>query len=179
MKGYTLIEVSITIIILLIITTVVLAYNRNTELNVLVLTEQMKIKSFLNQAKNYALEKRNFNFNQSICGYGANFSLINNNLVKIILFADLANDCLITNNNYDSNDGVIKEYSLKQNLILKEENGNNLNNLTILFKGPYLVLYKDGSLLNSEYKFYLVNFKNQNRKGLIKIEPSGIISTLE
>lgn len=180
MGGYTLIEILVVIIILLIIATIILAYNRSTELNVLILTEQMKIKAILNQAKNFALEKRDFNFTKKICGYGVNLNLVSNNLVQIILFADLADDCLNADKIYDFNiDGKIKEYLLKPNLILKEAGGNILNNVNILFSGPYLEVYRNGSLLIDEYKFYLVNLKNQNKKGLIKVGRGGEISTIE
>lgn len=90
MKGFTLIEVLVTIGVLTILSSLIIVYSREGEISSILFREGAKIVSDLNRAKNLAISSQMWK-DQKPCGYGVYFDKLNN---KYIIFAEIAEDCL-------------------------------------------------------------------------------------
>lgn len=83
--GFTLIETMVVIAITMLISTMLLTYNRSSEKQIVLFRDQAVLVGFLNRAKSLAIEK--FNENRLVCAYGLYFPASEPN--TFILFQDL------------------------------------------------------------------------------------------
>lgn len=83
--GFTLVETMIAVAIALILSTMLLTYNRSSEKQIVLFREQAILVGFLNRAKTLAVEK--FNREPRVCAFGIYFP--SNAPDKFILFQDL------------------------------------------------------------------------------------------
>lgn len=95
-SGFTLIETIVVLAIGVFLFGLTIAYNRSSNDQLLVFTEQARIVGFLNRAKSFALEKRT-GLAADICAFGIHFQPPVAGLDgqgSFILFQDLPNDGL-------------------------------------------------------------------------------------
>ncbi len=83
--GFTLVETMVAIAISLILSTMLLSYNRSSEKQIVLFREQAVLVGFLNRAKSLAVEK--FNQNTQACAFGVYFP--GGGSKEFILFQDL------------------------------------------------------------------------------------------
>ncbi len=84
MRGFTLVETMVAIAITLVLSTIVLSYNRSSEKQIVLFRDQAIIIGILNRAKALAIEK--FNSDPNVCAFGVHFD---EDLSTFILFQDL------------------------------------------------------------------------------------------
>lgn len=83
--GFTLVETMVVIAITMVISTMLLTYNRSSEKQIVLFRDQAVLVGFLNRAKSLAIEK--FNKEPRVCAFGIYFPANEPN--KFILFQDL------------------------------------------------------------------------------------------
>lgn len=83
--GFTLVETMVVIAITLVISTMLLSYNRSSEKQIALFRDQAVLAGFFNRAKSLAIEK--FNKNPDVCAYGIYFPSAEPD--TFILFQDL------------------------------------------------------------------------------------------
>ncbi len=150
LTGFTLVEMMVTISITLLISAMLLVYNRSNEKQIVLFRDQAVLVGFLNRAKTLAIEK--FNKDSRVCAFGLYFP--SNDPRKIILFGDLeppdsppifgcrtANGQLNTNLRYDPGE-EIQSYTLDARLRFV----NIPNELAILFIPPGLNIQSSAPL---------------------------------
>lgn len=85
MRGFTLVETMVAIAITLVLSTIVLSYNRSSEKQIVLFRDQAVVIGVLNRAKSLAIEK--FNSDPNVCAFGVHFD---QNLSTFVLFQDLS-----------------------------------------------------------------------------------------
>lgn len=105
-RAFTLIEVLVTLSITLILTTVMIAYSRSGEQQILLFKEQAKIINVISRAKSLALQT--FQSGATFCGYGVHFDVEG----TFILFRDTANECAASDYVYSGPAERVESYQL-------------------------------------------------------------------
>ncbi len=148
-SGFTLVETMVAIAISLILSTMLLSYNRSSEKQIVLFRDQAVLVGFLNRAKTLAIEK--FNKDPLACAFGLYFP--SNDPRKVILFGDrelgsvpifgckTATGELNTNKQYDVGE-EIESYTLDQRLLFTDVPPE----LTILFVPPELSVQANAQL---------------------------------
>ena len=149
-KGFTLVEVMISISIAMVISTMLLSYNRSSEKQIVLFREQAALVGFLNRAKTLAVEK--FNEDPLACAFGLYFPA--SEPKKFILFQDLQAEgsepifgCrddeghLKTNHSYDVGE-ELESYTIDNRLNFKDVPSD----LAILFVPPELSVVSSAPL---------------------------------
>lgn len=136
--GFTLTEMIVVTGITIILSTILISYNRSGNEQIALNVEQAKIIGFLNRAKAFALEKR-ITAGQRICAFGLHFE----GQRQIFLFRDLPDDLAGScetgfNKTYDGVIEFLEDFSLAQEMVLKNYPGD------IVFEPPYLITYNFG-----------------------------------
>lgn len=155
-KGFTLVETMVALAIGVVLFGITLGYNRSSNVQLSLYTEQSRIVGFLNRAKSFALEKRAGAAN--ICAFGVHYDeAFAGNEKRLILFRDLAAAEDICpaggNRQFDGFDEQQAELLIDSNISISAFPGD------VVFEPPYL---------QTDYQ------ANYNELGLIKIEiPDG------
>jgi prepilin-type N-terminal cleavage/methylation domain-containing protein len=162
-NGYTLIEMLVVISITVLMSGVLLAYNRESEKQLVIGVEQARVVGFLSRAKSFALGKytgsivtgphKGENASPLSCAFGVSFDAATG---KMTLFQDLPSAglrCMTGGTqNFD------KEYTTSDPQDLEEIDSLTLDgrvrfrgneNLDIAFEAPYLRTYVNGQELGA------------------------------
>ena len=152
--GYTLIEMLVVTSIMIIMSGVLLAYNRESESQLVLGVDEARIVGFLNRAKSFALGKYvgvkrgGGTADPTACAFGAHFdttTLPN----RIVLFQDLPTPGL----HCTDTDGFDKEFTPGVEAVdeLTLDSRVRLRPVgDIVFEAPYLKTYADGAALGEE-----------------------------
>ncbi len=170
-KGFSLLEMSIVIFIIVMITSIFFSNFRGFEQKALLETEADKIISIIKQAQIYALT------GQTVSGTRYNFGLYFNTCTsgncQYLLFYDANN-----NKNYDSGEayGGITSNLLKG--VYVNSVTPNTSGLNILFEAPYARVYFNGAETEETASLVLKHLTSANTKtitinrlsGQVKVE---------
>ncbi|MDP1706495.1 MAG: prepilin-type N-terminal cleavage/methylation domain-containing protein [bacterium] len=154
--GFTLVETMVAMAIGVVLFGITISYNRSSNVQLSLYTEQSRIVGFLNRAKSFALEKRAGAAN--VCAFGIHYEeAIAAGQSRLILFRDLADVGDICpaggNRQFDGPNEQQAELLIDSNISVLAFPGD------IVFEPPYL---------QTDYQ------ANYNELGLIKIEiPDG------
>lgn len=109
-RGFTLVELLVTISIISILTAVLVSYNRSQEIPLLLFREQSQLVSTLNRAK--VLSIRAFNKPNVPCGIGVHFEP---SAGRYFIFRDVASNCSASDRVWGSGDEIIpgEDYQLE------------------------------------------------------------------
>lgn len=141
-KGFTVIEMLITIGVLTILSGILILYSHSGESTSVLLREAAKITNDIDQAKNLAITTATFTTSdgQQIhpCGYGVYFDQPAN---QYIIFADLSQDCQASSHLRDSSgNGDAQTITLTKPLTFKSLDINQVFFLppdpTVYFQPP-------------------------------------------
>ncbi|MDE2000961.1 MAG: type II secretion system protein [Patescibacteria group bacterium] len=105
-RGFTLVETLVAISVLVMLSGVMVVYNRSSEQEIVMLREQAKLISFVSRAKSFALQT--YLSGTPACGYGIHVDQAQN---SVILFRDLAAKCPGDNKYTDSSE-LVDSYQL-------------------------------------------------------------------
>ena len=140
-KGFTVIEMLVTMGVLTILGGILILYSRAGESTTVLLRELAKVSGDINRAKNLAITTATFvdkdGNKTNPCGYGVYFDLLQN---QYIIFADLASDCATSQHLRDTErNGDVETISLNKPLELKSAEPNQVFFLppdpTVIFPG--------------------------------------------
>jgi Tfp pilus assembly protein FimT len=154
--GFSLLEVVVTIGVMMILSGIMLGYNRTSGRQLALYSSQAKVVGFLNRAKAAALEKKDL-ANKKVCAFGVRFR-DQSKPNSMILFADLPSPnsgCDSNNKIYDGQDEYVSELALDEGIEIRDftpssgsgggaGGSNNQNNIDIVFEPPYLVTHNPG-----------------------------------
>ncbi len=73
LAGFSLIEVTIVMGIMAVLSALLLSYNRSSDNQIVLGVEQAKVVGFLNRAKAFALERKSIAGTGSVCAFGVHF----------------------------------------------------------------------------------------------------------
>jgi Tfp pilus assembly protein FimT len=157
LAGFSLLEVVVTIGVMMILSGIMLGYNRTSGRQLALYSSQAKVVGFLNRAKAAALEKKDL-ANKKVCAFGVRFR-DQSKPNSMILFADLPSSpnsgCDSNNKIYGGQDEYVSELALDEGIEIRDftpssgsggdaGGSNNQNNIDIVFEPPYLVTHNPG-----------------------------------
>ena len=105
-KGFTLIEMLFVLATIAILSTILIAYSRTGERQIIVFRDQTKIINALLRAKSLSLAT--FGKAGVPCGYGVHFEKPR----TFIIFKDIADDCSQADHKYSGSNEIVESMSL-------------------------------------------------------------------
>ncbi|MDI6821186.1 MAG: type II secretion system protein [Patescibacteria group bacterium] len=162
MSGFTIIETMVVVSITLLLSTMLIAYNRSSERQLIIFRDQAVIFGTLNRAKAQAIEKFNFpvGIGRVSCGFGVHFDASANSFfifADTVLEGSASNPCKSGyvyqgNGEFDSGvDPVIGLVnSLGNNIVFELKDGSDAihNKVDIVFIAPDPIVTSTISLSN-------------------------------
>ncbi len=134
-SGFTLTETMIALSIGVVLFTLTLAYNRSSNDQLALYTEQARLVGLLNRAKAFALEKRAGAVGQNICGFGVHWQPAAGGGNNFILFNDLAVGGVAcpdgANGQFDANE-IREQIDVNPKVAVRAFPGD------VIFQPPYL-----------------------------------------
>ncbi len=112
-SGFTLVEVLVVISITVLLSAVLIVYNRSGESQIVLLKEQAKIIGILLRAKNLALQIYSPDGGGVVCGYGVHFDIVKS---EFLIFKDLADLCASSDNKYSGLSEDLEKHLLDSRL---------------------------------------------------------------
>jgi len=169
--GFTLIEFLITTTITVLLTSVLLVYNRSQELPLLLFREQSNVFAAFNRVKSLSLQA--FSESDEVpCGIGVRVEPDNN---RYFIFSDFESDCSLSDHQFQSSKDAIlsgADYSLDSKIIF------NISVVTdIVFVPPDPQIYVNGSLAGGLTDIRIQAVSDPNLYRTITINNAGQIST--
>ncbi|MEK7114751.1 MAG: prepilin-type N-terminal cleavage/methylation domain-containing protein [Patescibacteria group bacterium] len=163
--GFTFIEILITMGILLMLTSVLLLYNRSGERQIILFKEKASVVGLILKAKSLSLNT--LITNEPICGYGVHFETN-----SYLLFKERSTDCINSDRIYTVADSqeLVEEYTLSSGLKFSPTGFQN-----ILFMPPDPFVFFDGVFASGERLMTISNIDGSASVNL-KINSSGQIS---
>src|SRR3989344_5278916 len=139
-NGFTFIETLITMGILLMLTSILLLYNRSGEQQITLFKEKASVVGLILKAKSLSLNT--LITEEPICGYGVHFEIN-----YYLLFRERSTDCINSDRVYTAADSqeLIEEHNLPQGLKFSQIGFQN-----IFFMPPDPFVFFDGSLASGE-----------------------------
>lgn len=156
MRGFTLVEIAIVISITAILSAILLGYNRSSERQIFLYTDQAKVASFLNRAKAFALERR-LTGPEEVCAFGVHFTAPR----QMTLFKDLCP----ANFQYDNDEAL-------ETLLLDNRIEFVSFPTSTVFEPPYLTTRNYGNII-----IRIVGTTASESQATILVGPGGEIST--
>lgn len=163
--GFTFIEILITMGILLMLTSILLLYNRSGEQQIVLFKEKASVVGLILKAKSLSLNT--LITDEPICGYGVHFE---NN--SYLLFKERSTDCVNSDKVYTVADSqeLVEEYNLPPRLKFSQTGFQN-----IFFMPPDPFVFFDGAFASGERLMTISNADDSASVNL-KINSSGQIS---
>jgi|GEM_PF-1354111 len=131
-KGFTVIEMLVVVGITIILSGMMLGFNRSSEKTIALVTERERVMSILGTARSLALQRKNPGIGLAACGYGVKFS--GNSIVTLFgINRDIASkvtNCSDLEANFD-NDTDVETFVL-------EKKAKTIGVTRIYFSSPYL-----------------------------------------
>lgn len=171
--AFTLVEMVVVLGIMMVLSTMLIAYNRSNERRVLIFTEQAKLAGVLNRAKSLALQKLERASGATVCALGIH---LEKTAGRMVVFEDRdANESACKNParvfSYDNGEEV-ESVSLDGNIELAEDYAD------ILFLPPYLIVKSD-DLAGGGSLILTLRIKNQPLyTARVEVNAGGQITTL-
>ena len=164
-SGFTFIETLITMGILLMLTSILLLYNRSGEQQIILFKEKASVVNLILKAKSQSLNT--LITDDPICGYGVYIGV-----KSYILFKDRAADCRASDLSYTASDSqeLIEEHNLSPGL---KFSGSNFQN--ILFMPPNPIVFFDGGLASGE-RSVSISSLDEKSSVVLKINSAGHIA---
>lgn len=176
MRGFTLVETMIVVSITVILSSILIAYNRSTESQLALVTDQAKVVGVLSRAKSLALEryKGQGSISLLVCSFGVAVIPAER---RYVLFGDEDADGDVTDGtcigNGEYNDGeIIESFTLSRNVLFK----NPLSGFSIFFKAPYLETVFNPPL--SGGLTITLGIQNREAEAMIEIGEGGYVTAL-
>jgi prepilin-type N-terminal cleavage/methylation domain-containing protein len=165
MRGFTFIETLVTISILLILTSILVVYNRGGEKQIILTREKAKIIGLILKAKSQAINT--LITSDPICGYGVHFEE-----KQYFLFQDRASNCAVSDHRYTQNDEqeLLDIFKLPVTYRFSQ-----LELADIFFMPPDPIVFLDGQRQTGERLIEISAADNDSRVN-IKINGAGQIS---
>lgn len=167
-KGFTLVEMIVSVSIISLISLSILSYSKSQESLGSLNRYSQKLSNDLKEARNNALNMKDLidvTFRKFIyCGWGIHFDISNN---EYFLFKDKCISSSQGNRIYDSSDEKMSTFKISQGIIL--ETGIN----DLVFEPPQPNICINGNCNSPLREIYL---KASNLKVRITINPIGLIS---
>lgn len=163
--GFTFIETLVTISVLMVLTSIVLLYNRAGEKQIVLLREKAKLVQTILKARSASINT--LITDEPICGYGVHFESDG-----YLIFKDRATDCVASDRVYSNTDPeeLIEQINLPNSLYLSQIDVHD-----ILFFPPNPTVLFDSNLANTEAAFIISTQDNQSSVN-IKLNNNGQIS---
>ena len=146
-SGFTLVEVLVVISITVLLSAVLIVYNRSGESQIVLLKEQAKIIGILLRAKNLALQIYSPDGGGVVCGYGVHFDVAKN---EFLIFKDSADLCSSSDNKYSGPNEDFEKHKIDSRLKFL-----SLELADLLFIPPDPVVAIDGDI-NKKGSFEIV-----------------------
>ncbi|MDP1628981.1 MAG: prepilin-type N-terminal cleavage/methylation domain-containing protein [bacterium] len=130
-KGFTLIELVVTVIIIALLTAALLVMSRTGGAEAALFRSAQRLALDISRQRSNALSAKEFS-GEVPCGYGINFNL--GSPGSYIIFADRASDpaCATEDHRYTGPGEMIQEVFLEHGVVITSP----LNNTDIVFKSP-------------------------------------------
>ncbi|MBN2197883.1 prepilin-type N-terminal cleavage/methylation domain-containing protein [Candidatus Wolfebacteria bacterium] len=113
-KGFTTIEVLITIGVLALLSSILITYSRTGEKQIILFKEGAVISEIISRAKTLSLSLYGKS-GEIPCGYGVYFE----DSGKFILFKDLASDCNSSDKKYSGENEIVESFQLNSAIEFK------------------------------------------------------------
>ena len=149
----------------MILTSILLLYNRAGEKQIILLREKAKLTQTILKAKSNSINT--LITNEPICGYGVHFESD-----SYLIFKDRGTDCVASDRIYSSNDPeeLVERTSLPVSLYIARADVRD-----ILFMPPNPFVFFDSSLANNEADFVISTQDNKSSINL-KLNSNGQVS---
>jgi prepilin-type N-terminal cleavage/methylation domain-containing protein len=183
-KGFTVVELIVTIGVIAVLAGYLIVYNKNSQAQIILSLEQAKLVDALNTAKSLTLSTYIENF--SSCGYGIYINYSNNSY-EIFRYGQPPNceaiassslGSILSNSSYTK----IKTINLPKEVVFNTSGSNKLDAMFFIPPDPKILIWRDGSpnpitenAQNYETYIYLKTKDNSMSK-TIKINVAGQIS---
>lgn len=163
--GFTFVETAVILGVVVILTSVLLLYNRSGQRQLLLIREKAKVIGYLLRAKSASIVT--LVSEEPVCGYGVYFTE-----TAYLLFKDLASDCSLSDHIYSSENTVelVEEVRLPPGLRFFPLEINH-----ILFVPPDPQTFLDGNQSSAAAVLTLTTTDNQSSVK-IKVTDAGQIS---
>ncbi|MEK7162958.1 MAG: type II secretion system protein [Patescibacteria group bacterium] len=173
-KGFTIVELLVSIGIVALLSAVMLTYSRTGERQIIIFKEQAKIIGVLSRAKSLSIAAFGDTGTNVPCGWGVHFDSLG---MIMTVFKDLPSDlnmgCLSANNIYDgSSDEKFEEIKLDNKAIKFGE----LQLSDIIFIPPDPLIIIDNNLSKTEALIKIKTIDDQSER-IIKITNAGQITS--
>lgn len=165
MRGFTFIETLVTISILLILTAILVVYNRGGERQIVLTREKAKLIGLILRAKSQAINT--LITSDPICGYGVHLEE-----KEYLLFQDRSSNCAVSDHRYTQSDDQELLEIFKLPVAYRF---GRLELLDIFFMPPDPLVFMDGRKQSGERIVEISTSDNVNRT-TIKINGAGQIS---
>jgi prepilin-type N-terminal cleavage/methylation domain-containing protein len=168
MRGFSLVEIAIVLMISAVLSAMFIGYNQVSQRQIALSTEQARVVGFLTRAKAFALEKNFSVGGGDACGFGVHFPSSD----KLVIFKTTPinpNKGCIASNFSRTYGQTVEEMILDKRVKI---DGNPSD---IFFEPPYLVTFLNGNRIDSTVTIS-VSLVNNNKKALILIGAGGDIS---
>lgn len=172
-KGFTLIEIIVSIGIIALLSAVLLTYNRAGERQIILFKEQAKVISILSRAKSLSISA----FGQGNCGYGVHLEAPR----TFLIFKDIPStvgDCSSADKKY-SGTGTSEKFdnSLSFTLDSAVEFDSSLTTLSdIIFIPPDMSVVINSNLTKDSATITVKTSDNSGSSAKIKVNNAGQIS---
>jgi prepilin-type N-terminal cleavage/methylation domain-containing protein len=183
-RGFTLVEVVVTMAILIIFSGILVGYNQTSSRQLILVSYQAKLMSLISRAKSLStstfLDNLNSSYNPGdpiTCAYGAH---VDKTSGEIFIFRDMAVDCQSSDNKYSGNsernnltgDLNIFKLDFKTSEFMSE---TDLNDVIFIPPDPKVIINSDINIVQAQIGLKLKN--SDASKVIIKVNNVGQIST--
>lgn len=165
-KGFTLIEIMVTLGVTLVLTSILIVYSRVGERQIILWKDQAKIVGVLLKAKSLALQFRKETGQSMPCGYGVHFAQDN----SFVLFKDMAEICSESDNAYSGDSENVENYFLDGSLEFSD-----LGVSDVLFIPPEPTVAFNPAI--GDEAIITLKIKDTSSSAIIKITNAGQITT--
>ncbi len=165
-RGFTLVEVLVTLGITLLLTSLMVIYGRSGEQQIILLRDQARIVSTILRAKSLAIQA--YNADSAFCGYGAHFEPNG----TFLIFKDIAPECSASDNRYSGSAETIETGSLEARLGFEAPLG--VSDVLFIPPDPQVIINGDA---NVDDGLITLIARKGNSSVEVKINSAGQVST--
>lgn len=172
-KGFTIVEILVTLGIMTMLSGVMLLYSRSSENFIALLRDQAKVLSIFSRSKSFSLQTYAENPGiGGVCGYGTHVDKEKN---SFIFFRDLSADCALSDNVYTENSvpsEFIEKFTLSDSVRIRSSDSTD-----VLFipPDPSVVITQSPGQTREEMNVVLETVSG-NLAAAIKLNKSGQIT---